>query len=229
MGAMIAHYYRQAGGKGQHVDTSIQQSVLISALTVPQSYDLQGYIWPRRGAFIPRSGKKMRHLWPCKDGYIAWRLFGGGLGVKTRALVDWMDSEGMAGDLTGVDWPQMDIISVSPEQYHAWQDTFAAFFKTHTKAEICREALARGIVLFPASTPQDLLADTQLEARHFWKEVDYPGLGTITYPGTLYQSTEIDWELSRAPSIGEHNREVLHEEMGLSEEKINTLQQNGII
>lgn len=229
MGAMIAHYHRRATGEGQHVDTSIQQSVLISALTVPQSYDLQGYVWPRNGAFIPRSGKKMRHLWPCKDGYIAWRLFGGGLGVKTRALVDWMDSEGMAGDLAAVDWMQMDIISVSPEQYHAWQDVFAAFFKTHTKAEICREALARGIVLFPASTPQDLLADTQLEAREFWKEVAYPELGTITYPGGLYQSTGIDWELRRAPSIGEHNREVLHEEMGLSEEKINTLQQNGII
>jgi benzylsuccinate CoA-transferase BbsE subunit len=37
MGAMIAHYHREATGKGQYVDTSIQESVVLSALTVPQA------------------------------------------------------------------------------------------------------------------------------------------------------------------------------------------------
>jgi crotonobetainyl-CoA:carnitine CoA-transferase CaiB-like acyl-CoA transferase len=37
MGAMIAHYYREATGKGQYVDTSIQESVVLSALSIPQA------------------------------------------------------------------------------------------------------------------------------------------------------------------------------------------------
>ena len=174
MGAMIAHYYREATGKGQYVDTSTQESVVLSALTVPQAWDLQRFIWPREGAYMSRARKRVRHLWPCKDGYIAWRLFGGGLGVKTRALVEWMESEGQAGELADVNWQQMDLLTVSAEKFYHWQELFGKFFKAHTKAELCREALARGIVLIPASTPKDLLADPQLEARDYWEKISYP-------------------------------------------------------
>jgi len=230
MGAMIAHYYRKATGKGQYVDTSTQESVVLSALTVPQAWDLARFIWPRAGAFLPRSGKRVRHLWPCKDGYIAWRLFGGGLGVKTRALVEWMDSEGQANELTEVNWEKMDYLTVTPEEFDHWQDLFGKFFKTHTKAELCREALARGIVLFPASTPKDLLGDPQLEARDYWREVEHPELkGTIIYPGALYKATEISWRTRRAPLIGEHNDEIYEKELGLPRKTLIILKQTGVI
>jgi benzylsuccinate CoA-transferase BbsE subunit len=230
MGAMIAHYYREATGKGQHVDTSTQESVVLSALTVPQAWDLQKFIWPREGAYLSRARKRVRHLWPCKDGYIAWRLFGGGLGVKTRALVEWMESEGQADELAEVNWRQMDLLTVPEEKFYHWQELFGKFFKTHTKAELCREALARGIVLIPASTPRDLLSDPQLEARDYWKEVDYPELRTtITCPGALYKSSEIEWEFRRAPLMGEHNREIYEEEFGFTKERLAMLKQSGII
>jgi crotonobetainyl-CoA:carnitine CoA-transferase CaiB-like acyl-CoA transferase len=230
MGAMIAHYYREATGKGQHVDTSVQESVVLSALTIPQAWDLQGFIWPRAGAFLPRSGKRVRHLWPCKDGYIAWRLFGGGLGVKTRALVEWMDSEGQAGELSEVNWEEMDLLTVTPDEFDRWQGIFSTFFKAHSKAELCREALARGIVLFPASTPKDLLEDPQLEARDYWIDVEHPELSsTVRYPGALYKSSEFSWEIRRAPLIGEHNREVYEGELGFSKEELAILKHGGVI
>ncbi len=230
MGAMIAHYYRQAAGKGQHVDASTQESAVLSALTVPQAWDLQRFIWPREGAYMSRARKRVRHLWPCKDGYIAWRLFTGGLGVKTRALVEWMESEGQAGELREVNWQQMDLLTVPEEKFYHWQEIFGQFFKMRTKAELCREALARGIVLIPASTPKDLLADPQLEARDYWEEVDHAELGeTITYPGALFKSSEIEWEFRRAPLMGEHNQEVYEKELGFSKEKLATLKQSGAI
>ncbi len=230
MGAMIAHYYREATGNGQHVDVSMQESVVLSALTVPQAWDLQRFIWPREGAYLSRSGKRVRHLWPCKDGYIAWRIFGGGLGIKTRALVDWMENEGQAGELVEVNWQKMDYLTVPLEKFYRWQELFGNFFKTHTKAELCREALARGIVLIPASTPRDLLADPQLESRDYWQEIYYPELDTnIKYPGALYKSSEIEWEFLHAPSIGEHNREIYEGELGFTEETLSILKQGGVI
>ena len=230
MGAMIAHYYREATGKGQHVDTSTQESVVLSALTVPQAWDLQKFIWPREGAFMSRARKRVRHLWPCKDGYIAWRLFTGGLGVKTRAMVDWMKSQGKAGELAEINWQELDLLTVPEEKFYHWQELFGEFFKTHTKAELCREALARGIVLIPASTPKDLLADPQLEARDYWEEVEHPELGTtLTYPGALYKSSEVKWKIRRAPLIGEHNREVYEGELGFTKERLAAMKQSGII
>lgn len=230
MGAMIAHYYRQKTGKGQHVDVSIQESVVLSALTVPQAWDLERFIWPRVGGFLPRSGKRVRCLWPCKDGYVAWRIFGGGLGVKTRALVEWMESEGMAEDLSSVEWEKMDYLSVSTEEFDHWQEVFGRFFKRHTKAELCKEALRRGIVLFPVSTPKDLIEDPQLIARDYWRSVDYPGLGfPIKCPGPLFKSSEFKFEIRRAPMIGEHNYEIYEKELGLSKEELAILKHNGVI
>ncbi len=230
MGAMIAHYYRQATGNGQHVDVSMQESVVLSALLVPQLWDLQKFIMPREGAFLSRSGKRVRHLWPCKDGHVAWRVFGGGLGAKTRALVEWMDSEGQAGELMDVDWQQMDYLTVSHDKFYHWQELFGEFFKKHTKAELCKEALARGIVLIPASTPKDLLEDPQLKAREDWVKIDHPELDdTITYPGALYKSSEFEWEFCRAPLVGEHNIEIYEKELGFSKENLALLKQKGVI
>lgn len=230
MGAMIAHYYRQATGDGQHVDVSTQESVAISALLVPELWDLQKFIMPREGAFLSRSGKKVRHLWPCKDGYVSWRIFGGGLGVKTRAFVEWMNSEGEAGELMEVDWQQMDYLTVPHDQFYRWQELFGAFFKKHTKAELCKEALARGIVLIAASTPKDLLEDAQLRARDYWVEIEHPELNAIlTYPGALYKSSEIQWQFHRAPQLGEHNSEVYKKELGFSRDSLAAMKQHGII
>jgi crotonobetainyl-CoA:carnitine CoA-transferase CaiB-like acyl-CoA transferase len=230
MGAMIAHYYRQTTGNGQRVDVSMQESVVLSALLVPQLWDLQKFIMPREGAFLSRSGKRVRHLWPCRDGHVAWRVFGGGLGAKTRALVEWMDSEGQAGELMDVDWQQMDYLTVSHDKFYHWQELFGEFFKKHTKAELCKEALARGIVLIPASTPKDLLEDPQLKAREYWVEIDHPELDdTITYPGALYKSSEFEWEFRRAPLVGEYNIEIYEKELGFSKENLALLKQEGII
>ena len=203
---------------------------MLSALTVPQAWDLQRFIWPREGAYMSRARKRVRHLWPCKDGYIAWRLFAGGLGVKTRALVAWMELEGQAGELGEVNWQQMDLLTVPEEEFYHWQEIFGKFFRMHTKAELCKEALARGIVLIPSSTPKDLLADPQLEARDYWEEVDYSELGaSITHPGALYKSSEIEWEFRRAPLIGEHNQEIYEGELGFSKERVIALKQSGVI
>ena len=98
------------------------------------------------------------------------------------------------------------------------------------RANCCREALARGIVLIPASTPKDLLADPQLEARDYWEEVEHPELGTtLTYPGALYKSSEVKWKIGRAPLIGEHNREVYEGELGFTKERLAAMKQSGVI
>ena len=217
MGAMIANYYCQAMGQGQQVDTSIQESLVISALTVPQAWDLQKFIWPREGAFLSRSGKKVRYLWPCKDGFITWRIFGGGLGVKTRALVEWMEEEGKAGELSRVKWTEVDYLNTTAEVFDRWQNIFLDFFKTHTKSELSEKALEKGIVLLPASTTRDLLQDRQLVARNFWQNVEHPELDTnLVYPGLAVKSSEYSVKLRRAPLIGEDNDDIYEKELGFS-------------
>ena len=47
------------------------------------------------------------------------------------------------------------------------------FFESHTKEELTEGSVERRILLFPVATPRDLLEHPQLEARGYFKKLEY--------------------------------------------------------
>jgi len=234
VGALIAYYHREATGKGQHVDVSMQQSTAyFSANTIP-FWELNRTILKRSGHF--RSGVStatlQRQVWQCKDGFIFFVLIPGKTGGKAlKALLEWMSSEGMGSkDIENIDWENMDMATITQETIDLITTPIQRFFLTHTKKEILEEALARSISLCPLSSMSDLLNDRQLRARNFWVEIEHPELGTtIAYPREFVKSSAESCRTRlRAPMIGEHNKEI-YEEIGISNAQLITLKEAGVI
>lgn len=86
-------------------------------------------------------------------------------------------------------------------------------------------------MLYPVATPKDMFEFDQLQVRGFWVELEHPELGdTITYPGIWGNLSETPIQIRRrAPLIGEHNKEVYGDELGLSDEELVILKQNEVI
>lgn len=235
VGAMVAHYYRGTTGEGQHVDVSIQESMLPALSSARLFWDRQGILVRRAGSL--RSGLSstsvQRSIWPCKNGFISFVLFGGRMGAPTnRGLVEWMDSEGMAVDyLKKMDWDAFDMSVLTQEEFDRLAEPISRFFLAHTKEEIFEGAIKRRMMIYPIYTVEDISADPQLAVREFWAEVEYPGLNTtITHPGAFIKLSETPCTLiRRSPGIGEHNIEIYKGEFGLSREEILLLKQGGII
>lgn len=233
--AMIAHYYRELTGEGQHVDVSIQESVVWSLMYVQQYWDLMGYIYSRSGSLAGRSGLLQRQYWWCKDGYIGWRIFVGKTGTVggegTRRLVEAMKAEDMAEDLEQVNWEERSMDEVSQEEISHWDEVFARFFLKHSKAELDEIASRYKLTLFPISTPEDFAVNKQLEYCHYWSQVNHTELGAvINYPGPFVRSTGVETGIKRrAPLIGEHNWDIYHGEFGFSVEEISLLKESGVI
>ena len=105
------------------------------------------------------------------------------------------------------------------------------FFLSLTKEELFGEALKRDIMIFPVSTPADILGDPQLSARDFWVDLLHPELGvTIAYPGPFIKASETAIKLHcRAPLIGEHNEEIYGGELGISKQRLGRLKERGVI
>ena len=233
-GAMLAFYRRQLTGEGQWVDVSVQQSTARATYNVRLAWDLSQQVFHRVGPF--RGGiagyTLRRETWPCKDGAVSLEIIGGALGDKTnRALVQWMDEEGMADDfLKNMDWEKWDIAQASQEFLDQISESFIKFFMTHTSAELYEGAKQRRIILYPVTTPKDIAENTQLAARGFWEEVEHPELNdTLTYAGATLKAAEMPVDIRRrSPLIGEHNEEI-YGEMGLSREELLTLKQGNII
>ena len=228
--AMIAHYHCTRTGVGQQIDLSIHESIVCST-HLSFFWEIGGWNVSREGDRVSRGTVSPRMIWPCKDGYLSWRIWVSNQGSRTRAMVEWANSEGKAEDLKDLDWESMDFNELTQGQLESWETHFIDFFLSHTKAELYEGAIEREIILFPINTIEDLRGDTQLESRDFWEEVHHPEcMDTITYPGGPFRSTEFDCSIRRRPPlIGEHNEEVYHLELGITKEELLVLREGGSI
>jgi crotonobetainyl-CoA:carnitine CoA-transferase CaiB-like acyl-CoA transferase len=232
---MIALYYREISGEGQHVDVSIQESVARNLMNAPLFWEAMGINLERAGPF--RVGlsvsTKQRVIWKCEDGEVAFFFWGGKTGARTnRALVEYMDEEGMApAFMREIEWETFDIATASEELFQNIGHHLERFFKIHTKQQLFQEAIKRSMTLYPIQNVRDIINDLQLKKRNFWKSVGHPGLNEhLIYPGLpAIFSEKLIGETKRAPLIGEHNEEIYTRELMLSKDEIIRLKELGVI
>jgi len=142
-----------------------------------------------------------------------------------------MDEEGAAPDyLKEKDWASFDLTRVTADEWEAIEGPIAEFLLKHTKEELFREAVKRGLMLFPVYEFEDLLLDTQLKARDFWVALEHPGIGSVVHPGAFAKCSEAPVRIRQpAPVVGEHNLEIYRDEMGITEQELSRLRQNNTI
>ena len=97
--------------------------------------------------------------------------------------------------------------------------------------EIFKRAQAVGLAWSPIRRPEDNLGDAHFAARGSFATIEHPELGvSFRYPGPFVRFSETPIEYRRRPpTVGEHNREVYLNELGLSETKLRDLTGRGVI
>jgi crotonobetainyl-CoA:carnitine CoA-transferase CaiB-like acyl-CoA transferase len=236
MGGLTALAYRSISRKGQHVDVSAQVAVMAALAHAPAFWDLNGVNPERAGIYITGrslTGAKMRVFWPCKDGWINFILYGGAAGRHAnKQLSAWMGEKGLAPEWFGeIDWSKFDVTNITQEEVDALESPIARFFSTLSKREFLEGAVQREILGYPVFTVKDIYADRQLSARNFWQDVNDPKLGsTLKYPGGFALFNGQRPAIIRpAPYLGEHNRAVFTEKLGLTQTEIDQLEAFGVI
>ena len=235
IGTALALYHRDGTGIGQHVDVSMQESVTWTLFNVVPAWDLEQRAYQRSGSWrqLAGSNRRVRLIWPCSDGHVAYQ-FGGGpvFGPSTNAMVAWMAEEGKAPDfLLVTDFASLDFNLLSQEEIDLYIEALAGFIREHNKADLFEQAVQRRILLQAVATVSDLWANEQLQSRGFFQPLHHSELGkTVMYPGAFAKFSQAAVELRRrAPLIGEHNREIYVEELGISPERFQLMQANGAI
>lgn len=210
VGCMLALQHRRRTGRGQSIDVSMQESVIHILSSELPFWEYSHVVFPRTGPRRPLGQLRGRQVWPCKDGFVTFRILGGTFTRQIGYLMRWMDEDGMAGPLKLVLWESLDMLSVSQEQMDSWEEAIIRFFTKYTKAELYESATQRHIALAPSYDFRELIQDSHLLSRKFWVKVAHPDLGTeVTYPGAPYVFSRTPWRISRrAPLLGEHNSEV---------------------
>jgi crotonobetainyl-CoA:carnitine CoA-transferase CaiB-like acyl-CoA transferase len=219
LGTVIAHYYRQTSGRGQHVDVSCQQAVLLTLMIAAEFWDVLKINYQRQGpcSFLarpePLGPLVTRRMFPCRDGYVYSLILGGaqaGLVASSKALTRAANRDGYALELKDYDWSKLDIGTVSQEEVDMFQGALGEWLLTKTKKELFDEAIRNAILLIPVNDVTDIMASPQLKSRRFFCRVDHPELGeSVTYPGFPVKMTGFAYRPRRRPPlVGEHNKEI---------------------
>ena len=231
IGTLMAVVYRDMTGEGQYVDASIHEACSCTTEAAMPQYIYMQNLVTRQTARHHGATATPKTLSHTKDGKMI-NLFA--LATNTnvwRTLVAWMDEEGMAEDL-GDDIYLEKILQRSrtgPEVDHI-HEVLRNFIGRHDAEEIYRGAQARRFPWAIIRSPEDNLDDPHLWDRGFFEEVDHPELGrSYVYPGRPYVLNKTPWQTRRAPLLGEHNRRVYIDDLGLSEEELAQLQRDAVI
>jgi len=255
---LVALYHRDMTGEGQLIDVSMQESVANCLMWAMPYYDFNKWITVRQGMCItsPVEALKLPMVWydlfPCKDGWVAGMGIGGAFSGGPEAwdnLVDWMDSEGMAGDLKrerrrevalGLSDAQnlpklmadgLEAFQLVLEERKEIEETLARFLLTKTKEEIYEKVQPWRVPTTVIHNIKEVVDDPQLNARNFFVDVEHPELGIAAkYPGVPYRLSQTPAGIRHcAPLIGEHNLEIYEKELGFSGDELALLKEQGVI
>jgi len=222
--SMIALYHAAATGHGQHVDISALETSTSVAHVCGVGKWLEDDIISRRfgtGLFASVPSGAYR----CKDGLVYLMV---NRPLHWKALAAWVNE--LTGNVEVLD-PMFEGPSSSRQPYRDLLDIYITDLTSQlTVNEAYHEGQRRHIAFTPVNTSAGVAADEHLAARDYFVDVDHPTLGTLRYPGAPFRPRQTPWRISRsAPAAGEHNEEVLCDELGLTRERLGELAAQGVV
>ena len=208
--ALTALYGARATGRADHVDVSIfetQAGSIDRRANWILAYQYTGENAQRIGPTLYSAQR------PTMDGYIEMWTVGAMLPRLANAL-------GIS-----IDHPerQADLLEELEARVLDWS-------LSHTKQELWFKAQEQRIPSGPLNYIDEVLSDPQFRAIGFWDNAEHPHTGNIRLPGGPFAPHTAPRQLRRpAPTLGQHNREVLSGLLGFTTSQLSRLAQQGVI
>ncbi|MEE9501994.1 MAG: CoA transferase [Candidatus Aminicenantaceae bacterium] len=216
---LAALYSREKTGAGQKIDISLLDCQASLLTYVAQYFILDGKIPGPIGSghqtVVPYQAFKT------KDDYIVIAIF---VEKFWEKLCKILGVEHLAND------PKFSTNDRRRENKKELLPILEHIFLEKTSAEWLKLASEEGIPSAPVNTVDKVISDPQLLARNMLVDVDHPAYGKVKVLGNPVKMSGFTEEtFTAAPTLGEHNQEILSELLGYSQEEIDKLKKDKII
>ena len=222
-GILAALYWRDAlgGGRGQIVDVSLMEACFaLLESTVPE-YDRLGIVRGPGGTGL--EGVAPSNIFESSDG--TWMVIAANADNVFRRLCQAMEQPELADD------PRFATHLARGENQVELEGIVAEWAARHTAAEIDRILNDAGVICGPIYTIADIFADEQFRAREMLVRHVDPDFGEYIGPGIVPKFSETPGEVrwSATWEEGSHNRDVYGGLLGLSDEELAALEEQGVL
>ena len=211
-GTMLALYSRDLNGYGQHVDTSLFETMTVAQIRASIHQQFGGAYQRRPSALVRAS-----------DGWVS-------PGLETGVREDiW----GQVCELMGVpelaEDPNFNSRDARREHQKEVLDIVGRWAASQPKEEIYHTLQGMRTIAGYVATAEDLFKSAQLQSRQYFQPVNDPRTGETMYPGAPFNIGEDAWSQSAAPHLGQHTEEVLCGQLGYSAEELERLRRQGVV
>ncbi len=220
IGTLAALREAEKSGIGQRVDISQQDSVVTLTESAIVNYTVAGKIAEPLGNEHPFA--RPYGQYPCKDGYVFF-------GSYTDKL--WRESCIVFGEPELADDPEIDTMAKRFDDAiyeRRVKPILARWFSGRTKAEL--EALAGDrVALTPIKQIDEVVTDPHLREREMFVQVPFGNVNVEVFGSPMKLSGTPPRTDGAVPQLGEHNREVYLNWLGMDEERFTMLRDQGVI
>jgi CoA:oxalate CoA-transferase len=220
IGTLAALRDVQRSGLGQRVDISQQDSVVTLTESAIVNYTVDGKIAEPLGNDHPFARPYGQYA--CKDGHVFF-------GSYTDKL--WRESCVIFGEPELGDDPEIDTMAKRFDDatyQRRVKPTIERWFANRTKAEL--EAMAGDrIALTPIKRIDEVVTDAHLRARQMFVQVPFGDVDVEVFGSPMKLSGTPPRTAGAVPQLGEHNREVYVDWLGIEPERYEALRSAGVI
>lgn len=217
---MAALRYRRVKGVGQYIDLSMREALTPLLGEAIMDYAMNGRIPEPTGN---RHTRMAPHGCYRTKGNDKWIVIAASSDEEWQALCRVMGNPRWSRDER---FANLDGRLANHDEI---DKTIEEWTIDYYNIELAEMLQARGIKAGAVLNAAELVSDPHLKERGFFEEVEHPEAGTYIMPGISWKMSRTPGRIERpAPCFGEHNRYVFSELLGMSDEEIEELAQEGV-
>ncbi len=217
---MVALDERQRTGRGQYIDLAQYETGLQFIIPALLECQLNGRTMTHDGNRNPDAAP--HGAYPCR-GEDRWCVIAVFTDDEWRALCRVANHPEWATDT------RFATLSARKQNEDELDRVIGEWTKQFTPREVMEKLQAAGVQAGVVNALGDLFSDPQLQHRQIWRELPHAELERFYYEAPPFTLSETPAELRPSPLLGEHNRYVYGEILGMSAAEIEELVKQGVI
>ena len=221
-GLLLALEERRRTGEGQLVECPLVEPALNLAAEQVIEWTAYGELLERQENRGPVAAPQGVYRCLGDDAWVA---------IAVASDTDWAGLRQAFGDPEWTRDPALAHEAGRRAAHDALDAALSTWCASRKPEEVVDGLLAAGVPAAHVVNAQELVPQPQLEARRFFQTLEHPVTGPTRYPGLPMRFSGFDPQVRRtpAPTLGQHNDEVLGGELGLSEEELERLRAAKVI
>ncbi len=187
--------------------------------------------WSARGRAIPRRGNRDPHVapqgvYPCRPGDLGpeW------VAITVADDDQWPAFAALVAPTGILDDRALRHAAGRQAHHDDLDEAITAFTRRHAVDDIVAQLTAIDVPAARVLAVPRMFNDPQLEARRYYVALDHARTGRRRYPGwpMQFSFTPVQQRIG-APTMGQHNAEILGGELGLGASELDALARGGVI